>query len=153
MRIKAARRADTLDIRVQSFQLMNSNVTSYLLTGLLKLLGLVLILGSLYLYIPFVLSQFPATKPFGDRVLQDVVYRVNQLAESFAQYLPNLLTIGLIALITYYAIGFSRLIIIELSRDDAYPWFYPEWVRPTIRLAIFLIIAVACVVAAPYLPG
>jgi len=47
----------------------------------------------------------------------------------------------------------ARLIIIELGHDDAYPWFYQEWVHPTIRLAIFLIIAVACVVAAPYLPG
>jgi len=109
LRIKAARRADRLDIRVQSFQLMNSNVTSYLLTGLVKLLRLVLILSSLYLYIPFVLSQFPATKPIGNRVLQDIVYRANQLAATFAHYLPNLAIIGLIALIAYYAIGLASL--------------------------------------------
>lgn len=151
--IKAARQADTLDIRVQQFQLMNSNVTSYVLTEVLKLLRLTLILASLYLYLPFVLSQFPATKPFGNRILQDIAYRASQLAEGFARYLPNLVTIALIALITYYAIGLVKLVIIELGRDDAYPWFYLEWIRPTIRLATFLIIAIACLIAAPYLPG
>jgi small-conductance mechanosensitive channel len=153
LRIKAARRTDGLDIRVQQFQLIGSNVTSYLLTGIVKLLRLGLILGGLYLYVPFVLSQFPTTRPFGQRLLQNIANQVSQLAEGFAHYLPNLITIAIIAFLTYYAIGLAKLIIIELGRDDAYPWFYPEWIRPTIRLAIFLIIAVACVIAAPYLPG
>ena len=33
------------------------------------------------------------------------------------------------------------------------PGFYPEWAEPTFKLALFLIIALALVVALPFLPG
>jgi small-conductance mechanosensitive channel len=153
IKIRAARRADRLDIRLQNFQLLGSDATSYLLNGFLQFLRLVLVLGSLYLYIPFVLSQFPATRVIGESILSDIAHRTNQLVTVFVAYLPSLVMIGIIAFLTYYIIGFAKLVITELGRDDAFPWFYPEWIQPTIRLATFLIIAIACVVAGPYLPG
>lgn len=153
IRIKAARQADRLDLRIQHLQLLNSDATSFLLTGLLKLLRLVLILGSFYLYLPFVLSQFPATKKIGDSIFGDIVYRANLLTSAFISYLPNLVTIIIIVWLTYYLVQFANLIITELGREDFYPWFYPEWIQPTKRLTAFLLIAIACVVIAPYLPG
>jgi small-conductance mechanosensitive channel len=151
--IKAARRADTLDLRVQNFQILGSNATSYLLTGLAGLMRLVLVLMSFYLYIPFLLSQFPATRAIGTSILNDIATRISQAATAFVQYLPNLAMILLIALFTHYLIQFAKLVIIELGRDDAYPWFYQEWIQPTNRLAMILLIAIACIVSAPYLPG
>ena len=71
----------------------------------------------------------------------------------FVQYLPNLAVILIIAVLTYYIVQFAKLVITELGRDDAYPWFYPEWIQPTIRLATILLIIVGCIIAAPYLPG
>ena len=153
IRIRAARRADALDLRLQNFQILGSNSTSYLLVFLVKLLRLALILGGLYLYIPFVLSQFPATKAIGDSIFRDTAYRINQLVTGFVQYLPNLAVILIIAVLTYYIVQFAKLVITELGRDDAYPWFYPEWIQPTIRLATILLIIVGCIIAAPYLPG
>jgi small-conductance mechanosensitive channel len=153
MRLKAATRADTLDLRLQNFQILGSAATGFLLAGLLQLLRLVLMLVCLYLYTPFVLSQFPATRAIGDSIFNDIIYRINQLASGFIYYLPNLAMIVIITSLTYYVIQFAKLVIIELGRDDAYPWFYPEWIRPTIRLASFLIIAIALVIIGPYLPG
>lgn len=153
LRIKVAQNTGGLSLRIQSFQVLSSDATSYLLTGFIQLMNLALLLGSLYLYIPFVLSQFPATKPFGDRILSDIAQRSNHLIKAFAQYLPNLITIAIIAFLTYYAIGFAKLVIAGLGRDNAYPWFYPEWTQPTIRLATLLIIVIACVITGPYLPG
>ncbi|MFM7424803.1 MAG: mechanosensitive ion channel family protein, partial [Elainella sp.] len=132
---------------------MGSNATGYLLAGTVNLLRPLLILVGLYLYIPFVLSQFPATRAIGRSIFNDIIYRLNQLATTFVQYLPNLVTILIIAIVTHYVIQFAKLVIAELGRDDAYPWFYPEWVPPTTRLATLLLIAVAAIVAAPYLPG
>lgn len=152
-KIKAAREANILNLRLQNLQLLGSDTTSYLLNGFIRLVELTLILGSLYLYIPFILSQFPTTKPFADRIFSNIAYRANQLTTAFVQYLPNLAIIAIIAILTYYVIGFAKLAIAELGGNDAYPWFYPEWIRPTIRLATFLIVAIACVVAGPYLPG
>ncbi|MBF2047578.1 MAG: mechanosensitive ion channel family protein [Elainella sp. C42_A2020_010] len=153
IRIRAARQADALDFRIQGMQLLGSDATSYLLSGLVKALRLALILGSLYLYIPFVLSQFPSTRAIGNSIFSDIAARLELLIAGLAGYLPNLAIITIIGVVTYYLIQFAKLIIIELGRDNAYPWFYPEWVQPTNRLAAMLLIAMACVVAAPYLPG
>ncbi|WOD41164.1 mechanosensitive ion channel family protein [Nodosilinea sp. E11] len=151
--IRRRRNADTLAIRIQSVQILGSGATSYLLGGLVRLLRPVLILLALYLYVPFVLSQFPATADFGDSLLQDMAFRLSLLAQGFVAYLPELAMIGVIALLTYYVIEFARQVIIELGRHDVYPWFYPEWVQPTVRLAALLIVAIAMVIAGPYLPG
>ncbi|WP_071527417.1 mechanosensitive ion channel family protein [Nodosilinea nodulosa] len=145
--------AGTLGVRLQSIRLLGAGATAYLLSGLVRLGRLALILLVLYLYIPFVLSQFPATEALGDSLLQDTAYRLNAVAQAFVAYLPKLTMIGVIAVITYYVIQFAKQIITELGRHDVYPWFYPEWVQPTIRLATLLIVAIALVMAGPYLPG
>lgn len=152
-RIRLARQANTLEFRIQNFQILGSDATSYLLSSLLKLLRLALVVLSFYLYLPFLLSQFPATQALGKSIFNDIAYRINQITNAFVQYLPNLVTIAVIVLFTYYLIQFAKLVIVELGRDDAYPWFYPEWIAPTIRLASILLVAIGCIIAAPYLPG
>jgi small-conductance mechanosensitive channel len=151
--IRRQRNANTLAIRIHSAQVLGSGATSYLLGGLVRLLRLGLILLALYLYVPFVLSQFPATAEFGDSLLQDMAFRLSFLAQGFVAYLPELAMLGVIAVVTYYVIEFARQVIVELGRHDVYPWFYPEWIQPTIRLAMLLIVAIALVIAGPYLPG
>jgi len=151
--LQSARQAQTLRLRWQNTQLLGSAATSYLLGGSLRFIQMAVILSSLYFYVPFALSHIPATRALGVGILSLIAYQMNQLAQAMVQSLPNLIIIGLIALTTYYVIGFVKLVIVELGREDAFPWFYPEWIRPTIRLATFLMIAIACVVAAPYLPG
>lgn len=152
-RIRVAQQSDRLDLRLRHLQLLGSNATGYLLLGSVRLLKLVLVLIAFYLYISFVFQQFPVTRPLGISLLSEVAYRAHQIVLGLANYLPNSITIGLIILITYYAIEFTKLVITELGRDDAYPWFYPEWIQPTVRLATILLVAIACVVASPYLPG
>lgn len=152
-RIKAARADDRLALRIQSFQLLSSSATSYLLTGFVKLVKLALILGAFYLYSAFVLKQFPATRPLGEQIFSRIAQQINEFSEGFAQYLPNLIALGIVAFLTYYTIDFAKLVIGELGRDDAYSWFYPEWTQPTNRLATFFILVIALVIAGPYLPG
>ncbi len=143
----------TLSLRIGNLRLLGAGATRYLLVNLLKAIRLLLILTCLYLYLPFVLQLFPATEALGDRLLQMIAYQANQLVQRFIAYLPNLVTIALVILVTYYALGLVKLVINELGRDDSYPWFYPEWTAPTTRLVSFLVIAIAGILAGPYLPG
>lgn len=152
-RIRQGREAGTLGMRFQSVQLLGAGATGYLLNGLVRLVRFGLILLALYLYVPLVLSQFPATEALGDSLLQDIAYRISLLAQAFVSYLPKLVMIAVIVAITYYAIQFAMQVISELGRHDVYPWFYPEWVQPTNRLTTLLIVAIALVIAGPYLPG
>jgi small-conductance mechanosensitive channel len=151
--IRLARQADALDLRVQNFQLLNSDATSFLLQGLVSLLRLGLVLGALYLYIPFLLSQFPATSALGKSIFADISGQVDYLIHGFVQYLPKLGVLAVIGFLTHYTIQFARIVINGLGRDDAYPWFYPEWTQPTFRIATFVILAIAAIIAAPFLPG
>ncbi len=152
-RIQRQRENGTLALRIRSIHLLGAGATSYLLQSIIQLTRMGLLLFALYLYVPFVLSQFPATEAIGDSLLRDIADRLNALAQSFVAYLPNLMMLCILALITYYVIEFAKQVILELGRQDVYPWFYPEWVQPTIRLATFFIVAIAFVIAGPFLPG
>jgi small-conductance mechanosensitive channel len=153
VRIRAARQADVLEFRIQGHQILGSTAMGYLLSGLIKFLRLTLILVSFYLYIPFVLSLFPTTRAIGQSLLNDSANRFNQVLSACIEYLPDLLLIGLIWVLTYYVIQFVHLIISELGRDNAYTWFYPEWIRPTQRLATLILLAISLIIMAPLLPG
>ena len=153
IRIQEQREAGTLRLHIRSFPLLGAGSTSYLLSNLVRIARVVLILVALYLYVPFVLSQFPTTEALGDSLLQDIAFRLSALVQAFVAYLPNLAMLGFIAVIAYYLVQFAQQVITELGRPGAYPWFYEEWVQPTNRLALFLIIAIALVMAGPYMPG
>jgi len=153
VRIRAQRRAGTLQLQVGSLPLLEAGAAAYLLTSIVKILRVVLILVALYIYVPFVLSQFPATEALGDSILQDIADRLHVLVQAIVAYLPNLAMVAVIAVIAYYSVKLAQQIIGELGRPGAYPWFYEEWIQPTNRLAMFLIIAIAMVMAGPYLPG
>jgi small-conductance mechanosensitive channel len=152
-KLQQRQEAGTLSVQFRSTQMLGAGATSYLVGGLIRLLRIGLILVALYVYVPFVLSQFPATKALGESVLQNIASRVHLLTEGFVAYLPKLAILVIFALITYYVIEFAKQVIVELGRHDVYPWFYPEWVQPTIRLVSMLIVAIAMVIAAPLLPG
>lgn len=153
IRIHTARESNQLGLKFQNLQLLSSNAMGYLLSGFVGLLRPLLILAAFYLYTPFLLSQFPVTRAIGNSILKDILYRISQALTAFVQYLPNLVIIIIIGFFTHYVIQFAKLVIFELGRDDAYPWFYPEWIRPTNRLATILLVALAAILAAPYLPG
>ncbi|MDF5732807.1 MAG: mechanosensitive ion channel [Rhizonema sp. PD38] len=51
-------------------------------------------------------------------------------------------------------VKFIRPIFRELGSGIlSVPGFYPEWAEPTFKLVLFLIIALAVIVAFPFLPG
>jgi small-conductance mechanosensitive channel len=152
-KLQRRQEAGMLSVQFRSTQMLGAGATSYLLGGLIRLLRIGLILLALQLYVPFVLSQFSATKALGESLLKNIASRIHLLTEGFVAYLPKLAMLAIFALITYYVIEFAKQVIVELGRHDVYPWFYPEWVQPTIRLVSMLIVAIALVIAAPLLPG
>lgn len=151
--IHAAGENGLLGVQFQNFQILSPQATEYVLMGLLQLARLLLFLLAFYLYLPFVLRQFPYTQEVGDRLNAEVYTRLQGIGVGFLQYLPNLFILLIIGYITSLVMGLAKLIIRELGRDTAYSWFYPEWVVPSIRIANVLILAIAAIIAAPYLPG
>lgn len=140
-------------LRIQNFELLSAAQIAASVTRLLKWVRLALSLGLLAIYFTLVLSLFPWTKHLGATIVGYLLGTLNGFWLGFLSYLPNLFVIAFIAIATYYILRFTRLLFVQLGRDQAFPWFYPEWAEPTQKLATVLIIALAAVVAFPYLPG
>lgn len=141
-------------LRIQSIELLTASRLTDILIRFVRFIRWVIVLLVLYIYFPLVFSFFPWTKQLGDNLLNYLISAFDQVLQGFIDYLPNLFVIAVIILFTYYIIRFVQLIFIEIERGDiSFPGFYREWAKPSYKLCVFLILALAMVVAFPYLPG
>ena len=141
-------------LRIQNVDLVSSAQVTKFLIGIVKFFRVVLVLLILFLYIPFVLSFFPLTRKISSKIFAYIIKAIAYIFESVLNYIPNIFMIGLIILSTYYIIRFCQFIFRELERGNiTIPGFYQDWAIPTYNIIQFLIIALAAVVALPYLPG
>lgn len=141
-------------IRIQSIEVLHEGrITSFIISTL-RATRTVLLLGLLYLYIPLVLSFFPWTRGLATKLFDYILTPVEIVGQSFMSYLPKIFFLLVIAVITHYAIKLSRFIFDEIEKQTiTIPGFYPDWAGSSFKIARFLILAFAVVVAFPYLPG
>jgi small-conductance mechanosensitive channel len=115
----------------------------------------ILILIILWLvFLSIVFSFFPPTRDFIQGLLANISGAVIQGWQGFVDYLPNLLNLILIFFITRYLLQFVHFIADEIGKGNiTLGGFYPEWAEPTYQLVRILFVALALVIAFPYLPG
>ncbi len=141
-------------IRIQSVDVLREERIVAFLISLVRWTKLLLLLGLFYLYIPLVLSFFPWTRGMAATLFDYILDPVRNVGESFVSYLPKVFFLLVIIVITHYAIKFSKFIFSEIENQTiTIPGFYPDWAESSFKIARFLIIAFAAVVAFPYLPG
>lgn len=111
-------------------------------------------LVALSIYLSRILSLFPEAGPLADDIRLMVINPLNLIGQEVIDYLPNLIQIVIILLITRYAL---KLIHLFFHAIDAgiivIPDFYPDWSEPTykiVRLVVFVFIPFAIL---PLLPG
>lgn len=141
-------------IRIQNLEIISEERTTSLLISLVKLLRIILTLGILYIFVPLILSFFPWTRRLGQIIFSHILAALAQIGQGFVNYLPNICIVLVVGLITFYAIRFIQPIFNEIEQGTLpIPGFYPEWAGPTFNLFRVLIIALALIIAVPYLPG
>jgi small-conductance mechanosensitive channel len=108
----------------------------------------------LYYYLTFVLLSFVQTRPFAQLLLTYVSQPLMDVIFGFFSYLPNLVTLFIIFLVTRYLIKGLRLFMDNIEAGTI-EWkdFEQSWVKPTFNIARVLIIAIAFVFAYPHIPG
>lgn len=141
-------------IRIQSIEILHEErITSFIISTL-RGTRTALLLALLYLYIPLVLSFFPWTRGMASQLFNYILTPVEIAGQSFMAYLPKVFFLLVIAVITHYAIKLSRFFFDEIEKQTiSIPGFYPDWAESSFKIARFLILAFAVVVAFPYLPG
>ena len=138
----------------QNFEIISSQTIGIFSLRVLQFIRTLIILTILYFYLSFVLRLFPWTRKFGDGFLQYFFRALEVFSQEIAKYLPNIFIILLIIFITHYLLRAIKPFFTALSRGTlVIHGFYPDWANPTYNLLSLLIIALAIVIAFPYLPG
>ncbi|MGL6071563.1 mechanosensitive ion channel family protein [Craterilacuibacter sp.] len=121
---------------------------------LLDLSALVGVLLLLHLWLSFVLTRFPYTRPWGQKLGQSLFGLLAGIADSVLAALPGLVKVTLIFLLTRLAIrGLDLLFNAVESQRLSLPGMYQETVGATRRLTSLALWLFALTAAYPYLPG
>ncbi|MCO4294781.1 mechanosensitive ion channel family protein [Solitalea sp. MAHUQ-68] len=125
-----------------------------LISGLVKVIKLSLVILIIYLTLPVLFSIFPWTQPIADKLLTYVLNPLKNILLAALHYIPNLLTIIVIYLVTRYIIQLFHFLAEEVANGTIkVSKFYPDWAMPTFNIIRFLLYAFMFVVIFPYLPG
>lgn len=141
-------------IRLQQLELLSPQRVAAALRLLFRPLRLAVWLVLGYAVLTLVLSFFPFTEGLARRVLDYLITPVAFVARSVTDYLPNLLFIAAIIVVTRWLLRFIRFLFDAVERGAvALGGFEREWAAPTYKLVRFVVLAFALVVLFPYLPG
>lgn len=141
-------------LKIRGFELISAERLKKNLLFLVVNLRWIINLTITTIYLGIISSFFPTTKRISLQFWNYLVNAVKLIAGQIISYLPNLLIIGIIVLLTYYVISLVKPIFSELEKGTiTLAGFYPEWAEPTYRILEVLILAIAGIMIFPYLPG
>jgi small-conductance mechanosensitive channel len=123
-------------------------------SAIFRLLFWIIVLGLVQTYVAVVLRFFPSTRYTSYRITNWLFSELAVFGKNCVRYIPNLLLILFICLVTSYLIKLNQYIFREISDQRVtIRGFYPDWAEPTAKLVRVLIIAGAAIAVFPYLPG
>ena len=145
---KIRRWADSKRIRIFEFMIEGA------LIGTLKLLRFLILAGLLYFYFSLILSFFPWTRVFAERLFSYVIDPIKQIGREMADELPNVIFLVVLTLLVRWLLSVLRFFFKAIENKELeIAGFYPEWAALTYKITRFLIIVFAVVIAYPYIPG
>ncbi|MBX9693965.1 MAG: mechanosensitive ion channel family protein [Cyanobacteria bacterium] len=141
-------------VKIQEAELLSAETAANLICSILQITQFGLIALGLYAYAIIVLASFPTTAGFADTLWETSSSPVWQAFDHLLAYLPNLLAIIVIGIITYATIAFARFIFDAVGAGTiTFSGFRKEWAQPTYKLTRLFIVAFFLVLALPYAPG
>lgn len=111
-------------------------------------------LTALYYYLSFVLLAFAETRAFAEILLKYVSEPLIDVLTGFVAYIPNLITLAIIVVVTRYCVRALKLFFENIEAGTfKLREFETHWIAPTFFLGRILIYMVALVFAYPFIPG
>lgn len=119
--------------------------------GLIKAVSAVFVF---YSFLTYVLSIFPKTQGIAETLVKYLGRMSISFIKSSLNFIPNILTITFIIVITYYLLQFIKFIARSLfAQKISFSGFKREWIIPTYKISQFFLVIFAVIAAFPYLPG
>ena len=144
----------TPGIQIGNIEIVSSSKISFFWLRVLRMIRLFILFLLTFNYATFVLRLFPWTRVFGESILGYFSRSLELVLSSIGKYLPNAFIIAIIIFVTYYLIRLIKPFFTAIERGNlVIPGFYTDWAKPTYNILLVIIIAIAAIVAFPYLPG
>lgn len=141
-------------IKVQQVELLTADQIADTLIGAVKVIRILAVLFLLYVYLTTVLGIFPWTRGLSATLLDAVLSTLKTIGRTFTTFVPDLISIVIIVLVTRFVIKLIRLLFNGIGRGAVtFPGFYQEWAEPTYKIVRFLVIVFAAIASFPYIPG
>ncbi len=152
--LEAKVRSRLPDVGIKSVSVLRGEQVWQGLARTSRMLYVLLVLIALYVYFNYVLVLFPWTRGLGHNLSAMLLRPLATLAAGAIQYLPNVIFLIVLALLTKWVLRFSRLFFRRVADGSvSLTGFDPDWAMPTDRIVRLLVIAFALVIAYPYIPG
>ena len=141
-------------IKIKNYELFDKDRMSVVILFLLKLLKIIIILIVSYFFLTILFGIFPSTKGIAQILLGYIMNPVGKMWNALVSYLPNLLAIIVIMVVTRYILKFVHFLTKEVEAGElSLPGFYSDWAQPTFNIVRVFILAFMFIVIFPYLPG
>jgi small-conductance mechanosensitive channel len=141
-------------LEAKSLRIVNAAQLWRMLHGLRSLLWSAAVLMAIVLYLNFLLQLFPWTRWFGLRLFALLLDPLRAIGQSLLSAIPNLVFLAILIIAFRYVLKALRLVFAALAEGSlTLHAFERDWAWPTYRLVRLLVLALAVVVAYPYIPG
>jgi small-conductance mechanosensitive channel len=120
----------------------------------IKIIKYVFTIFQLLFTIPLVFSLFPRTRDLASTLFGYILTPFKNILFGTIEYIPNLITIVVILVVTRYALRGLKFLTIQIEKGKlAIPGFYADWANPTFNILRVLLFAFTVAIIYPYLPG
>ncbi len=145
---------DIQKLEAKSLRIIQAEQLLSILGVALRVTRTVIILVLAYVFINFVLTLFPWTRYAANKLLSLIVDPLRDIGAAVIGYVPSLIFLILLFLITRYLLKALRGFFASIARQNIkLKSFDAEWAIPTYRIVRVLVIVFAVVLAYPYIPG
>jgi small-conductance mechanosensitive channel len=152
IRAGAGNRIKALTIR--NYRILTAKQIVEVLLFFLRIIKYLLTAFQLFITVPIVFSLFPATKELATTIFGYFLNPLKFILTEAVRYIPNLITIVIILLITKYVLRGLKYFSKQIANEKVVlPGFYADWAWPTFNILRVIMYAFTIAVIYPYLPG
>ena len=152
--IETKTKAKMRALQTKSRDLLPAERLAKALTGLLRMVRLILVAGMVYGFLDLVLSLFPATRLLSRDLGGYVLQPLGRMGRAIIEYTPDLIFIVVVIIVIRFVLKLVRSLFAGIeNRTIEIRGFDHDWAMPTYKIVRVLIIALCAIVIYPYIPG
>jgi small-conductance mechanosensitive channel len=152
--LEATYRQRVESVGIQSFQLVRAEQIWVALHRAVVVTRALILLALAFVYLQYVLGVFPWTRSFSSQLFRLVLDPLATMGWGIVNVVPDLFFLTILFLLTRWALKVIHMFFAAVGRGEvALSGFEQEWADPTYKLLRVAVIALALVVAYPYIPG